>query len=234
MVSNFFIFTTSQVKPITNILDGCIWGIGLFILLLIHELGHSLSAKKYGVNCKEIGIGLYLIFPILYADLGESWRLKKEKRIIINLSGIYLQLIIGVIIGLIAFLMNSNALRVLFISNFTIALLNLNPFFKLDGYWVVSDLLDTGNLSKAAHDEIKIFLSDKSYKKNVILLIYAFAKMFFLAFAFIWVLTKLFSLTKKMYFSVLLSYSDYFLIAIILFYLFKYIQKWTFNSKNKK
>ncbi|MDR1503487.1 MAG: M50 family metallopeptidase, partial [Prevotella sp.] len=165
---------------LNGIQDWIIFGSLLMLILFIHELGHSLSAKRYGITCKEIGIGLYFIFPVLYTNLGESWKLKKEKRIMINLSGIYFQFILGIIIGLLAWSMNSNVLSFLFITNFSIAFFNLNPFIKLDGYWVVSDLLNTSNLFKAASDEMTHFFSFKSQeKRNIKLLIYAFLRLIF-------------------------------------------------------
>lgn len=206
----------------------------LLIILFFHELGHSLSAKKFGINCKEIGIGLYLIFPVLYTNLGESWKLKKEKRIIINLSGIYFQLVIGTIIGVLAWLMNSAVLSYLFFTNFTIALLNLNPFFKLDGYWVIADLLNIRNLSKAANNEISNFFSFKSKNKiNIKLLIYALLKLVFMVFVFILIINITISLFNKIYNSNPLSYREYLLIVFFLFQIFKFLKNGLSNRKTK-
>lgn len=80
--------------------ENIIVAISLFTILLFHELGHSFSAKKFDVNVKEIGFGFYYIFPVLYVNLKESWKLKRNKRIIINLSGVYIQLIIGFFLAL--------------------------------------------------------------------------------------------------------------------------------------
>ena len=232
-IINIFISMSLQYSRIDNVRDWTIWVLLLVGVLFVHELGHVLSARRYGVNCKEIGAGLYFIFPVLYTNLGEAWRLKKEKRIIINLSGIYFQLMFGIIIGLLAWFAHSNILSFFFFTNFTIVLLNLNPFIKFDGYWIVADLLNIGNLAKAANNELIRFFSFKFRNGNAKLSIYAFFRMIFILFFAILLLSLSFSLVRKIYHAIPLSYRDYFLIIFILYYLFKKIKQWTFKSKSR-
>ena len=223
-VLNILIFVLLPSSRLDGILDWIMWILLLLGAIFFHELGHSFSARKYGINCKEIGIGLYGIFPVLYTNLGESWRLRKDKRIIINLSGIYFQLMLGVIIGALAWFTGSNILSLLFFSNFVIALLNLNPFIKFDGYWVVTDLLNTNHLSKAANNELIRFFSFKYKDKNVKLLVYAFLRLIFIALIIFIVFILSISLIKKIFHPAPLSYHEYLLIVFILFYLLKYIR----------
>jgi putative peptide zinc metalloprotease protein len=224
-ILNLIISIIISYESIDNTNGRVIWFLLLLIVLFFHELGHSFSAKKFGINCKEIGIGLYLIFPVLYTNLGESWKLKKDKRIIINLSGIYFQLVLGLIIGLSAWFTNSAVLSSLFFTNLTIALLNLNPFFKLDGYWVVADLLNTGNLYKDSNNELRSLFSSKSNnKKNIKLLIYAVLRLIFIAFVIYLIINTTISLINKIYSSIPLSYHEYILIVLLLFYTFKFIK----------
>ena len=64
------------------------------VTTIVHELGHITACQKYNIKSKGIGIGLYLgILPVAYADVSGIWLLKKQERIIVNLSGIYLELI---------------------------------------------------------------------------------------------------------------------------------------------
>lgn len=169
-----------------------------------------------------MGIGLYLIFPVLYTNLGETWKLQRKKRIIINLSGIYFQLIIGVIIGFIAHIFESNLLSFVFYSNIAIILFNVNPFIKLDGYWVITDLLNIKNLSKLSNNQIvSIFLLKFNKLKNSWLIIYSITKLFFLLLI-VYVFFNLFhSIISKIYYSTPLSIRDYLLLLIILIYVYK-------------
>lgn len=175
------IFTNLIINQPLNSKHYIYWLLLTFLILFIHEMGHAISANKFNVKCNEIGLGIYLIFPVLYVNIGESWKLKRHKRIIINLSGIYFQLIIGVFIGFIAFFFKYSLLSHLFFTNLTILLLNLNPLIKFDGYWVLSDLMDTKNLSKKADEALKkIKKFDFSFLKMWIIFYSLLRTLFFL------------------------------------------------------
>jgi putative peptide zinc metalloprotease protein len=136
-------------------------GIGLVLLsylfllaiAIIHEIGHASASHKYGIKAKEIGFGFYLFFPVLYTNVSEIWLLKKYKRILVNIGGIYFQLIIN---GLLLFLYKSdisnNLVCSLFVTNSILILYSLNPFMRNDGYWIYSDLFDIPNLAATAFD----------------------------------------------------------------------------------
>jgi putative peptide zinc metalloprotease protein len=236
LLLNFLIFIRLQYTHIEGIKNWLIWLSLLVFILFFHELGHSLAAKKYGVKCKEIGIGLYIVFPILYTNLGESWKLRKNKRIIINLSGIYFQLILGSIIGFLACITKSGVLSFLFFSNASIILFNINPFIKLDGYWVITDLLNTNDLTKVANNEMDHIFHLKSKKKrNIYLLIYASFRLIFITAMLVLMLNLLFSIIMKVCKFTPLSFHEYLFIIIILFYIFKHLKnrKCTYKLKNR-
>jgi putative peptide zinc metalloprotease protein len=123
--------------------------------LIFHELGHAAAAYKYGCRKVEIGVGWYIYFIVFYAELSEAWRLRPEKRLIIDCAGGYFQSIFGAVLWL-AFLyteqfvfMSAAALLALY------SLFNLNPFFRMDGYWIASDLMKITNLRTTAFGVIK-------------------------------------------------------------------------------
>jgi putative peptide zinc metalloprotease protein len=125
----------------------------VFCILMIHELGHAAAGRRFGVKPKEIGAGLYLIFPVLYTDVTEVWRLSKLKRTIVNLGGLYFQLLINLV--LIAYLVNHfgqfdhvNTTRYLIQLNVATIVINAIPFLKFDGYWIYSDLFSLPNLRR--------------------------------------------------------------------------------------
>lgn len=122
---------------------------------LFHEFGHA--SALYFYNCKggEIGWGLYLVYPVLYTDVSDAWRLKKNERVVVNVAGIYFQCIPLVILALIFFYTRSSILL------FTIIVANmemvssLNPFLRNDGYWIVTDLFGIHNLRQQSFDLLK-------------------------------------------------------------------------------
>lgn len=127
----------------------------VLLILLSHEIGHAAASYRFGVKPKEIGIGLYLIFPVLYTDVTDIWRLSKLKRVIVNLGGLYVQLLINLL--LIWFLVSNfgdydriTIARYLIQLNVAMLIINTIPFIKLDGYWIYSDLFSLPNLHKQA------------------------------------------------------------------------------------
>jgi putative peptide zinc metalloprotease protein len=130
--------------------------VSLFVIIMIHEFAHASAALNFNVKAKCIGFGFYSIFPVFFADITGIWTLNKNKRMIVNLAGIFIQCILGIIIFIIYryFIQNStnyllhHFLFYLFVSNAITLLVNLYPFFKFDGYWCYSDLFNSPNLTK--------------------------------------------------------------------------------------
>ena len=210
-----------------NTKESVIWFVCLLLILFLHEIGHSISAKKFGIKCNEIGFGTYLIFPVFYVNLGESWKLERSKRIIINLSGIYFQLIIGTGLIILNYFVENKIIIHLFFSNLIIILINLNPFIKFDGYWILSDVIDVKNLSKKSNGIIKNFLIfNMDFVKNKFwIYIYSILKLFFLAFIFLYVLTIIYKIVSKIFANIPLSAYDYLLVIILLTIIFKKYKK---------
>jgi putative peptide zinc metalloprotease protein len=123
-----------------------------FGLLLLHELGHAASAYHFGVKPKKVGAGFYMIFPVLFADITEAWKLSRNHRIIVNMGGIFFQLLVNlVLIYLVYHTSNFESVRLvryLMILNISTMVLNLNFVLKFDGYWIYSDLFKLPNLSQ--------------------------------------------------------------------------------------
>jgi putative peptide zinc metalloprotease protein len=146
--SSVFVLTSSE-----QIMTIGLVGFGL----LCHEFGHAVAAYKSGCRKVEIGVGWYVIFFVFYAELSESWRLKRKERLLIDCGGIYFQLIFTALLIAIVFKNDSpiilNAILMLNIS----FLWNLNPFFRMDGYWIVSDLLSVENLRNKCSKEFEMF-----------------------------------------------------------------------------
>jgi putative peptide zinc metalloprotease protein len=149
----------------------CLSGIGYLLvyypaailILFIHELGHAASAHLFKAPPKSIGFGFYFIFPVLYTDVTEIWKINRMKRTIVNLGGIFFQLLINLILFYI--LANTkdpqtiNILVSLIVINTATLFINFNPFFKFDGYWIYSDIFKLTNLRQQSNAYITLFLN---------------------------------------------------------------------------
>lgn len=130
--------------------------------LVFHELGHAASAFKFGCRKVTIGFGWYVIYFVMLADLSESWTLERRQRLLISLAGGYFQSLYILALGTMWLIFEAQscliAASVLTIYN----ILNLNPFFRLDGYWLMSDWLNIKNLrEKAAQLSKDLFSSPR-------------------------------------------------------------------------
>jgi putative peptide zinc metalloprotease protein len=161
-----FLFFNDIISFIKNI-NASNLSIYIIVMLfsgLIHEIGHTSAAKAFGAKSGGIGFGFYLLTPVLYADVSNIWILERKKRIIVNIGGIYFELIFASLLVLIAFFIGYKPLFFLPLAIVFKTLFNLNPFMRNDGYWVLSDAINTPNLRKTS-DEVLLKLI-KGVEKN--------------------------------------------------------------------
>jgi putative peptide zinc metalloprotease protein len=119
-----------------------------FASLLIHEMGHASACSRFRCPPGDIGYGIYLYLPVMYTDVTRAWRLSPRQRAVVDLGGIYFQSL--VVIGAAVWALGSDsalALKLILI-NLYIMLHALNPMFKMDGYWLLSDLSGLTNLHR--------------------------------------------------------------------------------------
>ncbi len=128
------------------------YGIALTFAKVIHELGHAYAAKRYGVRVPAMGIAFLILWPYLYTDVGETWKLAdRRKQFTIAAAGMAAELSLAVFSTLAWALAPEGAVKsmlfVLATSTWLITLaLNASPFMRFDGYFLLSDALDFPNL----------------------------------------------------------------------------------------
>ncbi|HEU4842990.1 MAG TPA: site-2 protease family protein, partial [Burkholderiaceae bacterium] len=118
----------------------------IFGVAVIHELGHLAAAKRFHCEIDRINVGAYLIFPVFYVNMSDTWKLSASQRIVVNLGGVYFQFIATMGLLLIAQFTASQLVMYAVYVSLYIILANLNPFLKFDGYWVYADYFDILNL----------------------------------------------------------------------------------------
>lgn len=125
----------------------------ILFVLLFHELGHATGMRHVGQQPHEIGFGFYLIFPVFFANVSNAWLVDRKSRFVVNLGGIYFQLLASVILYIgIAFTDGHTQawLTLAFKSNLATALFVLIPFIRNDGYWLLADFLGLHDLYQRA------------------------------------------------------------------------------------
>jgi putative peptide zinc metalloprotease protein len=132
------------------------FGLALALAKTLHELGHAVVATHYGVRVAHAGVAFLVLWPMLYTDTGESWRLHNNRqRLAIASAGMAVELALAGLSLLGWALAPPGALRSAFFYLASTSLLmtlalNASPFMRFDGYYVMSDALDMPNLHERA------------------------------------------------------------------------------------
>lgn len=172
---------------------------GLFLVLLstpIHELGHAVAYKSLGGSAFSIGAGFYFFIPVLFVDVSLSNSLSRASRLKISLAGVYFELIwILILLGFgLALQMDWMYSAILLIG--IQAVWNLNPFFRSDGYWILSDLTKIRWLSRSSTEELKMFIKAKKPFNGLVF--YAITRSLFVAYCMIHLIYQFFFAEKRL------------------------------------
>ncbi|MCA1730097.1 MAG: hypothetical protein LC751_12045 [Actinobacteria bacterium] len=112
----------------------------LFVSGVFHEFGHAAALRYGGGRAREMGAGLYLVYPVLYTDTTDAYRLGRRARVRTDLGGFYFHLIFT--LGLVGLYLVTGWEFLLL----TVLLIDLSilyqcmPFVRFDGYWALADL----------------------------------------------------------------------------------------------
>lgn len=139
--------------------------IGNYFGLLLHELGHASACTRCGVRHGPIGVGIYLIFPAFYTDVTAAWRLPRLQRMLVDAGGIYMNLL-GATVFLLAYDFTHRPVFIVLAGMYDMVVWwSLWPFVRMDGYWLISDLLGIPNLM-SANLELTKWLVGRIWKRN--------------------------------------------------------------------
>lgn len=110
------------------------------IITFLHELGHFISSKIYGINSNKITLTMIGGF----IDVDSYQHLTTIPQLVINLSGIIVNLIIILIFKVIENNFPDHNIVVIIINyNMLMIIFNLFPISPLDGYKILNTLLQT-------------------------------------------------------------------------------------------
>jgi putative peptide zinc metalloprotease protein len=125
----------------------------------LHELGHGFACKRFGRGrhtageVHTVGIMLMVLTPVPYVDASSAWLLPgKWQRAFVGAAGMYVELAVAAVAAIVwsqtaeGALVHGLAYNLIFIAGVSTVLFNANPLIKFDGYYILSDLLETPNL----------------------------------------------------------------------------------------
>jgi hypothetical protein len=120
-----------------------------------HELGHAAAARYFRARHGPLGVGLMGLTLVAYVEVTGIWRLPRKQRLVVDLGGVYFQSMFVILLAASAWATgNPTALWLVLFLDFGM-LLNVNPLFKLDGYWAVSDATGIPNLHQRVGEQLR-------------------------------------------------------------------------------
>jgi CRP-like cAMP-binding protein/Zn-dependent protease len=121
-----------------------------YFLTFAHELGHAVVLVHYGRRVKSAGFMIFFGSPAFFVDASDGLMMDRRQRIVQAWAGPYSEMILAGSAALLAFgLPESTATSVLYkfaLLNYFVLFMNLVPLLELDGYWILSDLIQVPEL----------------------------------------------------------------------------------------
>jgi putative peptide zinc metalloprotease protein len=136
--------------PVLDILRQPVLMLAVFALtvasLVFHEFGHASACRYGGAHPGCIGCGLFLIWPSLYTDVTDVYRLGRGGRLRTDLGGVYFNVVFMVaLFGGYLLTGQSFFLGAVYLAHIEI-LEQLMPVIRLDGYYILGDLAGVPDL----------------------------------------------------------------------------------------
>jgi CRP-like cAMP-binding protein/Zn-dependent protease len=122
-----------------------------FVLTFFHELGHAATIIHYGRRVKSAGFLIYFGSPAFFVEASDSLMLDRRQRILQSFAGPFSELVLAGLASVALLLLPEGTtlgglLYRFALINYFVIFLNLIPLLELDGYWILSDLIQVPDL----------------------------------------------------------------------------------------
>jgi putative peptide zinc metalloprotease protein len=164
------------------------WG-----LTFSHELGHAAVLIHHDRRIKNAGFMLYFGSPSFFVDASDGLMLERGTRVIQSFAGPFAEFAVAGASSLLLFFLPEGGLAELLfrfsLLNYFVIFLNLIPLLELDGYWILSDLIQVPDLRPRSleftqHELVhKLWKRERFTPQEVGLAVYGLAGIAFTLFA---------------------------------------------------
>jgi putative peptide zinc metalloprotease protein len=126
-------------------------------LCCIHEVAHGLTCTHYGAPVPAMGFLLIYLTPAFYTDTtaGEV-KANRFQRLMITVAGVWSELLVCALATVVWWGTPPNtavhdfSYTIILFSGIGVVLINWNPLMKLDGYFIMCDLVGVPELKEAS------------------------------------------------------------------------------------
>lgn len=127
------------------------------MLKAVHELAHGYLIKVRGGEVREMGIMFLVFFPVPYVDASAAGAFRsKWHRAAVSAGGIFVETFVAAVAMLVWVqaepgLLSAVSYNLVMIGGLSTLIVNGNPLLKFDGYYVMSDLIESPNFGTRAN-----------------------------------------------------------------------------------
>jgi putative peptide zinc metalloprotease protein len=128
--------------------------LGMFVVG-VHEFAHAHACKHYGGRVPAMGFALVYLMPAFYTDTTEGFvHGSRYQRLIISFAGVWSEMVLYAIVTPIWWatppdtLLHNSAHFTMMLTGLMSLIMNWNPLIKLDGYYMLCDLVGMDSLKE--------------------------------------------------------------------------------------
>jgi len=121
-----------------------------FFLTFMHELGHASVLAHYRRHVKSAGFMIYFGSPAFFVEATDTLMLNRRQRILQSAAGPFTEMILAGLASIAVWAFPDSPFAGILYKfaflNYFVIFLNLIPLLELDGYWILSDLIQMPDL----------------------------------------------------------------------------------------
>lgn len=146
----------------------------LFAITIVHEFAHAYASKHFGGRVTAMGFCLIYLTPAFYTDTTEAEvTATTYQRLIVSIAGVWSELIICAIATFVWWgsspdtPLHNGAYFVMMATGILSVILNWNPLMKLDGYYMLCDLVGIQDIKENSTAFVSAWVKKKIWRLPV-------------------------------------------------------------------
>lgn len=144
-------------------------GLGFF-----HESGHAVSCKHFGAHVHNMGFMLIYFSPAFFVDMSEVYVYgTKWPRVTAIIAGIWVELMFCAVATVVWWgtppgsPVHAFTYKIMLITGIAVVLMNLNPLIKLDGYYLLGELVGIPTIKENSTEYLTSWVKSKLFRLPV-------------------------------------------------------------------
>ncbi|MFO1522901.1 MAG: hypothetical protein U1G05_12850 [Kiritimatiellia bacterium] len=140
--------------------------VALVFTKIIHEFGHAYLCRHFGGEVHRMGLMFLIFTPMPFVDATSAWSFRaRRQRVLVGAAGMIVELFVAAVAAVVwsltvPGLLHSLCFNIMVIASVSTVIFNANPLLRFDGYYILSDLIDTPNLHERSTRQL-LFLAQR-------------------------------------------------------------------------